>query len=79
LRITPFPFGAAQAGHRLPEELRHLLPQIRARWRAQGVSRPIFRRPFARSNKKGGFRPAGAGGSHTGKMNNTMQARCLLK
>ena len=60
LRITPFP-SKKRAVRRLPEDLRHLLPQIRARSRAQRCVALKDYRPLLESNKKGKTLPLWGG------------------
>ena len=54
LRIIPFPSKWEQAVKRLPEDLRHLLPQIRARCRAhKGPPAQVSAAQLPFINKKG--------------------------
>ena len=59
LRITPFPLGGEQALKHLPEDLRHLLPQIRARFARKVRNTKLSADQLLKSNKKGRSHPTG--------------------
>ena len=56
----PISFGREQTYRSLPEDLRHLLPQIRARCARKVRNGKVSAAQLLKSNKKGRFHPSGA-------------------
>ena len=61
LRITPFPLGREQAHRRLTGDLRHLLPQIRARFARKVRNAKIFTAHLPKATRRADSTPRGRG------------------
>ena len=59
LRITPFPMGESRCFSRCPEDLRHLLPQIRARFAREVRNAKVSAARLPKTTRRAGSTPRG--------------------
>ena len=80
LRITPFPMGESRCFSRCPEDLRHLLPQIRARFARKVRNTKLSAARLPKTTRRAGSAPRGRAvqpvvGAHSARPENDAAMR----
>ena len=76
LRITPFPLGREQAHRRLTGDLRHLLPQIRARFARKVRHVKVPAAHFSKATRRADSTPQGCAAPWGGSQSHACRSSC---